>query len=1070
VIRLSKRNVILYSFKLLSSSLTLLLVLSSSALTANTCFSTENLNNNVQLNNTIISNDSLEQLVFLSELYWTTNKNKSDSLITNFFRVSINQPVDSTILADAYHILGKVLIHNKEYKEGIYALKKSLIIKYNFAEYDHESMAKTLNYIGIGFLGLKQFDSTIYFCNKSKEQLINNNIKDRNLYYTFLNIGISYANLGKYSIAVDYFDTALIALNECGEVTDSLEIAGYYSNYALITTLTGKLKEANNYFKKAETIYSNKLGGNYIKLAGINNNKGINSYYDYEFSLAELYYKKALDIYIANDASGEGIPRMYNNLSLLNQDMGDYRSSINYSLSGLKYEPGNDLRLVLNKNIASSYASIGNNSKANFYFNKALSLLNEKNINPKRYQSLYSSYADFLFNIKDNSLCLHYYEKALQSANSLYGSNSDQFAAILSQIGTFYLDNRKNADSAIYYYNKSISIFSKNISNTEGANLNVIQEAKAQVGYASALMLKFKKTNDIKQLIKADTIYTNVLNSMENISNSLSNSNKLLLIENIAPVYNMAINNTYELYKQTNNISYKDNVFNYIERSKSSALLSAVNSEHALKTSDIPEDIFNYEHQLKDEINGLSQLLENENTEETPNSKKINFFENKLLNLVVTYDSLIETIEQDYPKYYSVKYKREVIQPNQVKQNLINDETIIEYQLTDSLIYSIVITKNDFNIFQIEIDSSFYTSLNYIISIKNLDLSTESNNKFSEFMYHSHMLWKYLIEPANNLLGSNRLIIIPDGLLGYLPFDLLIEYNFETDSINYRDLPYLIKTHPISYSYSTTLKYNTYFDSKKKRPSHNILAFAPSYSNAYSPLTHNSNTKLNNLPFAKKEVLNIVNNQGGRAFYDQNATKENFLQHAHSNNILHLAMHTIINDSLPMQSKLVFYIDKNNSSSSYMFTHEIYNMDLNASMVTLSACNTGSGKFRKGEGIMSLARGFVYAGVPSIVMTLWEVQDASGSIIMDKYYKSLSDGLTKDVALQQAKLSVLINANMAKSHPFFWSAYIISGDTSVINVNSRCNSFYYWIFAIIVVLGVVIISRYPFKNHTSKRT
>jgi len=73
-------------------------------------------------------------------------------------------------------------------------------------------------------------------------------------------------------------------------------------------------------------------------------------------------------------------------------------------------------------------------------------------------------------------------------------------------------------------------------------------------------------------------------------------------------------------------------------------------------------------------------------------------------------------------------------------------------------------------------------------------------------MHNSHKLWKTLIEPVNSLLNNKRLIIIPDDLLGYLPFDLLIEYDFETDSINYRDLPYLIKSHPISYSYSATLK------------------------------------------------------------------------------------------------------------------------------------------------------------------------------------------------------------------------------------------------------------------------
>ncbi len=235
----------------------------------------------------------------------------------------------------------------------------------------------------------------------------------------------------------------------------------------------------------------------------------------------------------------------------------------------------------------------------------------------------------------------------------------------------------------------------------------------------------------------------------------------------------------------------------------------------------------------------------------------------------------------------------------------------------------------------------------------------------------------------------------------------------------------------------------------REKPKNNILAFAPIYS------TSNNKSHLQPLPFAKQEAVNIVEKQGGTIYYDKEATKNNFILHAGSSNILHLAMHTIINDSLPMQSKLVFYNNEKDNASHYMFTHELYNMNLNASMVALSACNTGNGDLRKGEGIMSLARGFVYAGVPSIVMTLWEVQDASGSIIMDKYYEYLKQGSTKDIALQQAKLDVLRDANMAKSHPFFWSTYIVSGDTTSIEMHKN-NSKYYWVILMFSILVIVI--------------
>ena len=656
-----------------------------------------------------------------------------------------------------------------------------------------------------------------------------------------------------------------------------------------------------------------------------------------------------------------------------------------------------------------------------------------------------------------------YYKKALESAGLLYGSNHDEYAKILTKIGKYFLENKKNPDSAIEYFSEAIPILNECAIDNESADLN-IAIGEAQIGYASAIMLKFRNTDEIELLFEADTIFKNVLNEMEEVSNSLSNSDKLLVIEILNPVFNLAIENSSVLYNLTNNTKFIAEILNYTERSKASSLLSVVKGEHALKTSDIPDDTFQYENQLKSEINGLSQLLEKEKTDDSPNETNINFFETKLLVLINKYDSLIESIENNYPKYYSVKYGGEVITQEQIKYNLGVDEALIEYQLTDSVLYIITITNTEFVVKKLAIDSSFYNSLNYVTSIKNVDLNEQNINRFNEFKHHSYNLYRSMIMPVSNLLGNKRLIIIPDGLLGYLPFDLLIEYDFVTDEINYRDLPYLITNHPISYSYSATLRYNSFFNARNKKLNNNTLAFAPIYNDNINSVDSNS-IHLENLPFAKVEVLNIINDQEGTAYYDRNATKNNFLKHAGSNDILHLAMHTIINDSLPMQSKLVFYDDENDSTSNYMYTHEIFNLDLNASMVTLSACNTGSGKFRKGEGIMSLARGFVYAGVPSIVMTLWEVQDASGSIVMKKYYQYLKDGMTKDVALQKAKLYVLRDANMARAHPFFWSAYIINGDTTPIKILSRSN---YWILAITLVLILLFVSRYLFKRDTKQ--
>jgi hypothetical protein len=105
-------------------------------------------------------------------------------------------------------------------------------------------------------------------------------------------------------------------------------------------------------------------------------------------------------------------------------------------------------------------------------------------------------------------------------------------------------------------------------------------------------------------------------------------------------------------------------------------------------------------------------------------------------------------------------------------------------------------------------------------------------------------------------------------------------------------------------------------------------------------------------------------------------------------------------------------------------------MKYNARLAVLSSCQTGYGKLQKGEGVMSLARGFMYAGCPSIIMTLWQVSDRSGARLMKDFYRSLKNGKDKTSSLRDAKLEFLRKADQLKAHPYFWSTYVIIGNAS----------------------------------------
>jgi len=144
-------------------------------------------------------------------------------------------------------------------------------------------------------------------------------------------------------------------------------------------------------------------------------------------------------------------------------------------------------------------------------------------------------------------------------------------------------------------------------------------------------------------------------------------------------------------------------------------------------------------------------------------------------------------------------------------------------------------------------------------------------------------------------------------------------------------------------------------------------------------------------------------------------------------------MHTIIDNQNPMYSKLVFTPGGSGSQDDgYLNTYELFSLHLPGQLAVLSACNTGGGKLERGEGIISLARGFFYAGIPSVVMTLWEIEDHSSADLMAIFYKNLKKGLPSDIALQRAKIAYMEKAGKLQSHPYFWAGYMVIGKTDSI--------------------------------------
>jgi CHAT domain-containing protein len=328
-----------------------------------------------------------------------------------------------------------------------------------------------------------------------------------------------------------------------------------------------------------------------------------------------------------------------------------------------------------------------------------------------------------------------------------------------------------------------------------------------------------------------------------------------------------------------------------------------------------------------------------------------------------------------------------------------------------------------------------------------------SNADSKKYCSEAYDLYQTLIYPFENDINNKKITVIADGILNYIPFDALLrELPDTTEQIQFNRLSYLTRKNIINYGYSANLLFNDYYRLKKNGKT-KMLAFAPEYNNESITFQDDVYT-LKKLQGTKREVELISRYVDSKIFIGSNATESNFRKNYKSYDILHLAMHAFINDSLPAFSCFAFSQNHNKEQENdgWLTIGDIYNLDMKARLTVLSACNTGSGKLKKGEGFISLARGFIYAGCPSIIMTLWEAEDNAGTKIMHSFYKNLKKGKATDVAMNLAKIEYLENANPHMAHPHYWIGYVSIGNHIPL---FRSYDFYFFIILTFSFIGIM---------------
>ncbi len=660
-------------------------------------------------------------------------------------------------------------------------------------------------------------------------------------------------------------------------------------------------------------------------------------------------------------------------------------------------------------------------------------LKNSENLYRKKdpfYKVLQELYGDIYLKDKKFEEAINSYNASLISYKS-YRNNKKHIdiALLYKKMAVTYLASNQ-IEKALVHIQKSIQNLTFSENKTEDLSVKeffITDKSISILHLKSKILTKLhEQTNDQNYLEKALKTSLFAITVLDVLKPTLENKNdKQFLINNIYSLFEDSLNVSFNLFNITKNKEYLNHAFFILEKSKSTQLLEAVNLTKAVKFNNIPQQLIDREQQLASKV---SQLETNIYTSNTSLEEKT-----ALIKAREVYVSFLDSIKKAQPKYHNLKYNYNVISLEKASEKLQENQGKIAFFYGKKHIYQFAITNAEVHFFRFKNHSNFQKEILEFYEII-------SNFKGKYDTKKAYNLYQKLI--PETLKNKSDLVILPDGFLHYIPFEALCTQPLKKT--------YLVNETMISYGSSFTLldELETIQHHLKEKK---LLAVAPEFYK--KSVTKNNRADFSPLIFNEKEVNNITNYFETDHFIGKNAVLNNIKAKINDYQILHFATHASANDEYPDFSYLAFTPTENESNLWYV--KDIYNTTLNADLVTLSACQTGIGKLENGEGSISLARAFSFAGAKSLVKSLWKVNDKSSSQIMTLFYKELSNGINKKLALQRAKNQYLKQQTVKElKHPFFWAGFVLNGDSKPVTTSSYNYLWFYFTIGLLIILFI----------------
>lgn len=925
-------------------------------------------------------------------------------------------------------------------------------------------------------------------------------------------LGRTYSQLRENEKAMNYLREAYAISNKLYG-SESAESAYCLIDIGHVYSQMYEPDRANETYSQALSRFEKLFGKESSKTANVLMNIGSAYQKKADYLDAEKYYLRAFEIFSkVSEPDSEDFNRIYSNMGYMYRKKGDLEKALDFGLKALEiklknYEPSHPSVGKYYRNIGRVYEEMNRMHEALPYMQKAVEIT-EASLGPNHPQTagsfnelahIYAGKRQYdtalLLYQKGNRLlektlpadhpyvvagyfnialiynetgqletALEYYRIAIRRLLSRSYRPGNLIAQARNDMASVFYQ-QKALDSALIYCQMALEEISPDFTFQgddfyENPSLSNVQAQtlllRILTNKASILEERYNQfrtdENDLPESLNTILLAVQLIEEIR--LGYQSESSRQYLSTGAAEIFRTGVRVAMELFKKTGDEKYLWQAFELSEKSKASILWRSLNEGSALGAAGIPEQeqetIARFEQQIANLEEELARF------DEEVNNDKMASLRSKLFDVKLEYSRHLTYLENSYPAFYELRYEPPVADQERLTKKLSDsDMALVHYFYDEDSVFIFLLDKKGIQGFMRPFKIDLAGAVKNVREFKIANLfSSESEAVHQVYLQNLQNLYSQLIKPVRDKLQDiEKLVVIPHGIIHYLPFEMLLE---EVNGPDFRNQPYLLHDFTIQYAWSAALWAKELpYTSVPRMP---YAGFAPSFNfnGSEQVISNNYRSALSSLTYSSQEITDAQALFGGRIFINEDATKESFMLFAPTSQILHLATHAIVDNERSLQSVLAFAGYAALPADQYLYAHEIYNLKLAAEMAVMSACNTAYGELAEGEGVMSLGRAFFHAGCRSVIMSQWPANDRTTYSLIDNFYQYIVQGQHKDEALRNAKIAHLSNADALTAHPYFWAGMIAVGDMRPMPTDKIPNEFI-WLMSGLVVIGLLTL-------------